>query len=79
MLCGVIFEFQKRPVETRRDLNVVRELEGARKLREANQAMLIVSSAFTPRAIESAKQLGIELIDGDQLQAKSHTTRASER
>jgi Restriction endonuclease len=50
--------------------DVVRELEGARVLRKADRAMLIVSSAFTPAAVETASQLKIDLIDGDSL---SHT------
>jgi hypothetical protein len=47
--------------------NVVRELEGARKSRDADRAMLIVSSAFTPAAIQTANELGIRLVDGDVL------------
>jgi len=53
--------------------DVVRELEGARVLRNADRAMLIVSSAFTPAAIETATQLRIDLIDGDDL----HHSRAA--
>jgi hypothetical protein len=47
--------------------DVVRELEGARRLRNADRAMLITSSAFTPAAIQTASELGIVLVDGDQL------------
>lgn len=47
--------------------DVVRELEGARVLRGADRALLIVTSAFTPGAITTAQQLGIELVDGDRL------------
>jgi hypothetical protein len=47
--------------------DVVRELEGARILRKADRAMLIVSSAFTQAAITTASELGIELRDGDDL------------
>ncbi len=47
--------------------DVVRELEGARRLRGADRAMLMISSAFTPAAIETACELGIELVDGDQI------------
>ncbi len=46
---------------------IVRELEGARTLRRADRAMLIASSAFTAGAIETADQLGIELVDGGSL------------
>jgi len=48
--------------------HVVRELEGAKKLRSADHAILITSSAFTVEAINTAKELKIELVDGDQLQ-----------
>ncbi|OYX36578.1 MAG: hypothetical protein B7Y99_01050 [Caulobacterales bacterium 32-69-10] len=41
--------------------------KGARRLRNADRAMLITSSAFTPAAIQTAAELNIELIDGDQL------------
>jgi HJR/Mrr/RecB family endonuclease len=47
--------------------DVVRELEGARTLQGADHAMLMTSSAFTPAAIQTAIDLGIELVDGDQL------------
>jgi HJR/Mrr/RecB family endonuclease len=47
--------------------DVVRELEGARALRKADRAMLIISSAFTSAAVETASQLDIDLIDGDSL------------
>jgi hypothetical protein len=46
---------------------VVRDLEGSRILRKADRAMLIVSSAFTSAAVETASQLNIDLIDGDGL------------
>jgi hypothetical protein len=41
--------------------NVVRELEGARVLKKASSALLIISSVFTSTAIRTAKDLGIEL------------------
>jgi hypothetical protein len=47
--------------------DVVRELEGARRLQGADRAMLMTSSAFTPSAIQTALDLGIDLVDGDQL------------
>jgi HJR/Mrr/RecB family endonuclease len=47
--------------------DVVRELEGARVLRGADRALLITSSAFTPAAIQTARELNIELVDGDGL------------
>lgn len=47
--------------------DVVRELEGARVLRGADRALLIVTSAFTAGAVSTSQQLGIELVDGDQL------------
>ena len=47
--------------------NVVRELEGARVLRRADRALLMVTSAFTPAAIATAQELGIELVGGDQI------------
>src|SRR5262249_8087475 len=50
--------------------NVVRELEGARKIREADRAVLVTSSAFTPAAIKTAQDLNIMLVDGDQLQGR---------
>jgi Restriction endonuclease len=50
--------------------DIVRELEGARKLRAGDRAMLVTSSAFTPAAIETAKLLNIIIVDGDQLKAR---------
>jgi hypothetical protein len=50
-------------------LGLPNRLEGARRLRKADKAMLIISSAFTPAAIETAAELDIELVDGDQLQS----------
>jgi hypothetical protein len=47
--------------------DVVRELEGARILRKADRAMLIISSAFTSAAVDTASQLNIDLVDGDGL------------
>ena len=47
--------------------DIVRELEGARVLRGADRALLMVTSAFTPGAITTAQQLGIELVDGNHL------------
>jgi HJR/Mrr/RecB family endonuclease len=47
--------------------DVVRELEGARRLRGADWALLITSSAFTPAAITTAQQLRVELVDGDRV------------
>lgn len=46
---------------------VVRELEGARKLRNAHRAMLIVSSALTHGAIAVAVQLDVTFVDGDRI------------
>lgn len=43
--------------------DVVRDLHGARALRTADRALLITSSAFTQGAIETAADLGIELLD----------------
>jgi hypothetical protein len=52
--------------------SVVRELEGARRLRRADRAILIASSAFTPAAIQTARDLGIDLVDGDRLTRSKH-------
>ena len=46
---------------------IVRELEGARILRKADRAMLITSSAFSSKSIDTAMQLNIGLVDGDRL------------
>ena len=42
---------------------IVRELHGAQALRGADRSLLITSSAFTLGAIETARELGINLID----------------
>lgn len=45
----------------------VRELHGAAALRQADRAMLVTSSAFTLGALETARDLGIDLVDGTQI------------
>lgn len=46
---------------------VIREVHGAAALRKADRAMVITSSAFTSGAIETARELGVLLADGDEI------------
>lgn len=47
---------------------VIRELHGARALRDADRALLVSSSAFTDGAIQTAHELGIDLVSASEFE-----------